>query len=99
MNVGRRYFGGVGSGPTDAFAYGGGGNPGSAALNSSESYNGSAWTTAGVLSVARRTLGNAAAATTSAAATWGGDDGGTSISPSSTELFNKGLITKTITAS
>jgi hypothetical protein len=95
MNVGRRYFGGVGSGPTDAFAYGGG-NP---AFNSSESYNGSAWTTAGTLSVARRTQGNAAAATTSAAATWGGDDGSTILSPSSTELFSKGLVTRTITAS
>jgi hypothetical protein len=99
MNVGRRYFGGVGSGPTDAFAYGGGGTPGSVALNSSESYNGSAWTTAGSLSVARRTQGNAAAATTSAAATWGGDDAGSAISPSSTELFSKGLVTRTITAS
>jgi len=99
MNVARRYFGGVGSGPTDAFAYAGGGSPGSTALNSSESYNGSAWTTAGVLSVARRTVGNAAAATTSAATTWGGDDGASILSPSSTELFNKGTITRTITAS
>lgn len=99
MNVARRYFGGVGSGPTDAFAYAGGGSPGSTALSSSESYNGTSWTTGGSMSVARRTVGNAASGTTSAAATWGGDNGSTILSPSSTEIFNKGFITKTITAS